>query len=98
MLIFLIFSTLLFLIGILGLFLTKKNAIMVLICLELLILSVNINFIVGSIFLDDLLGIIYSLINLTSAASESALGLALLILFYRIKGGISLDLISFLKA
>ena len=71
---------------------------MVLICLELLILSVNINFIVGSIFLDDLLGIIYSLINLTSAASESALGLALLILFYRIKGGISLDLISFLKA
>ena len=98
MLFFLIFSTLLFLIGILGLFLTKKNAIMILICLELLILSVNINFIVGSIFLDDLLGIIYSLINLTSAASESALGLALLILFYRIKGGISLDLISFLKA
>jgi len=98
MLIFLAFSTLLFLIGILGLFLTKKNAIMILICLELLILSVNINFIVGSIFLDDLLGIIYSLINLTSAASESALGLALLILFYRIKGGISLDLISFLKA
>lgn len=98
MLIFLIFSTFLFLIGILGLFLTKKNAIMILICLELLILSVNINFIVGSIFLDDLLGFIYSLINLTSAASESALGLALLILFYRIKGGISLDLISFLKA
>ena len=98
MLIFLIFSTLLFLIGVLGLFLTKKNAIMILICLELLILSVNINFIVGSIFLDDLLGIIYSLINLTSSASESALGLALLILFYRIKGGISLDLISFLKA
>lgn len=98
MLVFLTFSTLLFLIGILGLFLTRKNAIMILICLELLILSVNINFIIGSIFLDDLLGIIYSLINLTSAASESAIGLALLILFYRIKGGISLDLISFLKA
>jgi NADH-quinone oxidoreductase subunit K len=98
MLIFLIFSTLLFLIGILGLFLTRKNAIMILISLELLILAVNINFIVGSIFLDDLLGIIYSLINLTSAASESAIGLALLILFYRIKGGISLDLISFLKS
>jgi NADH:ubiquinone oxidoreductase subunit K len=98
MLIFLLFSTLLFLIGILGLFLTRKNAIMILICLELLILSVNVNFIIGSIFLDDLLGIIYSLINLTSAASESALGLALLILLYRIKGGISLDLISFLKA
>lgn len=98
MLIFLFFSTFLFLIGILGLFLIKKNAIMILICLELLILAVNINFIVGSIFLDDLLGLIYSLINLTSAASESAIGLALLILFYRIKGGISLDLISFLKS
>jgi NADH:ubiquinone oxidoreductase subunit K len=98
MLIFLIFSTILFLIGILGLFLTRKNAIMILISLELLILAVNINFIIASIFLDDLLGIIYSLINLTSAASESAIGLALLILFYRIKGGISLDLISFLKS
>lgn len=98
MIIFIVFSTLLFIIGILGLFLTRKNAIMILICLELLILSVNINFIVGSIFFDDLLGIVYSLINLTSAASESAIGLALLILFYRIKGGISLDLISFLKA
>ena len=98
MFLFLTFSTLLFLIGILGLFLTRKHAIMVLISLELLILSVNINFIIGSIFLDDLLGFIYSLINLTSAASESAIGLALLILFYRIKGGISLDLISNLKA
>lgn len=98
MLIFLSFSTLLFLIGILGLFLSRKNAIMILISLELLILAININFIVGAIFLDDLLGIIYALITLTSAASESAIGLALLILFYRIKGGISLDLIAFLKA
>lgn len=98
MLLFLFFSTLLFLIGVLGLFLTRKNAIMILISLELLILAVNLNFIIGSIFLDDLLGIVYSLINLTSAASESAIGLALLILFYRIKGGISLDLISFLKS
>jgi len=92
------FSTLLFLIGMLGLFLNRKHAIMILISLELLILSVNINFIISSIYLDDLFGIIYSLINLTSAASESAIGLALLILFYRIKGGISLDLIAFLKS
>jgi len=68
---------------------------MMLISLELLILSVNINFIIGSVYLDDLLGIIYSLINLTSAASESAVGLALLIVYYRVKGSISLDLISF---
>jgi NADH-quinone oxidoreductase subunit K len=98
MFILLSFSTLLFLIGILGLYLNRKHAIMILISLELLILSVNINFIISSIYLDDLFGVIYSLISLTSAASESAIGLALLILFYRIKGGISLDLIAFLKS
>jgi NADH-quinone oxidoreductase subunit K len=98
MLIFLVFSTLLFIIGTIGLFITRKNAIMLLISLELLILAVNINFIFSAIFLDDLLGLIFSLINLTSAASESAIGLALLISFYRLKGGISLDLIILLKA
>jgi len=98
MFLLLTFSTLLFFVGILGLFLNRKHAIMILISLELLILSVNINFIISSIYLDDLFGIIYSLINLTSAASESAIGLALLILFYRIKGGISLDLITILKS
>jgi len=98
MLLILYFSIILLLIGIIGLFLTKKHAIMMLIALELIILSVNINFIISSIYLDDLLGIIYSLINLTSAASESAIGLALLIIYYRVKGSISLDLISYLKS
>src|ERR1700758_560073 len=97
MFILLSFSTLLFIIGVLGLYLNRKHAIMILISLELLILSVNINFIISSIYLDDLLGLIYSLINLTSAASESAIGLALLIVFYKLKGGISFDLISLLK-
>lgn len=98
MLFILYFSVLLFLIGLIGLYLTRKHAIMMLISLELLILSVNINFIVSSVYLDDLLGIIYSLINLTSAASESAIGLALLIIYYRVKGSISLDLILYLKS
>ena len=71
---------------------------MLLISLELLILAVNINFVTSSIYLDDLLGLIYSLINLTSAASESAIGLGLLIILYRIKGSISLDLIILLKS
>jgi NADH-quinone oxidoreductase subunit K len=93
-----ILSVSLLIIGLIGLYLLRKHAIMVLICLELLILAVNINFIAGAIFLDDLLGFVYSLINLTSAASESALGLAFLIVFYRLKGGISLDLIVFLKS
>ena|ERR1700750_1468933 len=95
---FLLLSFFLFLIGSFGLFILRTHALMALIALELLILSININFIIGSIFLDDLLGIIYSLINLTSAASESALGLALLIVFYKLKGGISLDLILLLKS
>jgi len=81
-----------------GLFVLRKHAIMLLISLELLILAVNINFITSSIYLDDLLGFIYSLINLTSAASESAIGLGLLIILYRIKGSISLDLIILLKS
>jgi NADH-quinone oxidoreductase subunit K len=98
MFLILYFSALLFLIGGCGLYLTKKHAIIMLIALELLILSVNINFIAGAMYLDDLLGVIYSLINLTSAASESAIGLALLIIYYRIKGSISLDLISHLKS
>jgi len=98
MLIYFVLSTILFIIGILGLFLVRKHAIMLLISLELLILAVNINFIIGAIFLDDLIGLIYSLINLTSAASESAIGLGLLIILYRIKGSISLDLISLLKS
>jgi NADH-quinone oxidoreductase subunit K len=98
MFLFFFLSFLLFLIGSLGLFLLRTHALMALISLELLILSININFIVGSIFLDDLLGLLYSLINLTSAASESAIGLALLIIFYKVKGGISLDLISSLKS
>jgi len=98
MFILLFFSILLFIIGAFGLFLIKKHAIMILISLELLILAININFIIGGIFLDDLLGFIFSLINLTSAAGESAIGLAFIILYYRIKGGISLDLITFLKS
>jgi len=98
MLIYYIFSSLLFIIGSIGLVLLRQHAIMLLISLELLILAVNINFIIGAIFLDDLMGFIYSLINLTSAASESAIGLGLLIILYRIKGSISLDLIILLKS
>jgi len=97
MIVFFSLSLFLFIIGSMGLFILRKHAIMLLICLEILILAININFVTSAIFLDDLSGLVYSLINLTSAASESALGLGLLILFYRIKGSISLDLITLLK-
>jgi NADH-quinone oxidoreductase subunit K len=79
-------------------FLIRKHIIIILISFELLLLSININFISASIFIDDLQGQIISLLVLTVAASESALGLALLIVYYRLRGGISLDLINLLKS
>jgi len=88
----------LFLIGTFGMFLSRKHVIIILISLELILLSININFVVFSIFLDDFLGQIYSLLVLTVAAAESALGLAILIVYYRLRGGISIDLINLLKS
>jgi len=96
--IYLILSLILFIIGSLGMFLVRKNIITILISFELILLAININFIVSSVFLDDLTGQIYALFVLTVAAAESSIGLALLIVYYRIRGGISVNLISLLKA
>jgi len=93
----LILSTILFIIGILGMSLSKKNVLMFLISLELILLAASINFIGFSIFLDDFLGQIYSLMILTVGAAESALGLAILIVYYRLRGGIKVDMINLLK-
>lgn len=72
--------------------------IIILISLELALLSININFVVFSLYLDDLLGQVFSLLVLAIAASESALGLAILIVYYRLRGGISIDLVCLLKS
>lgn len=95
---YLVLSVSLFLVGTFGMFLSRKHVIIILISLELILLSININFVVFSIFLDDLLGQIYALLVLTVAAAESALGLAILIVYYRLRGGISIDLINLLKS
>jgi NADH-quinone oxidoreductase subunit K len=97
MLKYLLISSFLFLCGLTGLFLTRKHIILWLLSIELIFLSINYNFIIFSVFLDDLLGQYYALCVLTVAAAESAIGLAILVIFYRIRGGISLDLINFLK-
>jgi NADH-quinone oxidoreductase subunit K len=96
--IFIFFSFLLFFIGFIGAILIKRYFILTLISIELILLAININFIIYSVYLDDLLGQIYSIVFLTLAASESVLGLALVIIFFRLKGGLSLDSIYFLKA
>lgn len=98
MTIYIILSLILFIIGSLGMFLVRKNIITVLISLEIVLLAININFIVSSIFLDDLTGQLFAIFVLTVAAAESAIGLALLIIYYRIRGGISVNMISLLKA
>jgi NADH-quinone oxidoreductase subunit K len=95
---YIILSSCLFIIGSFGTFLVKKHIIIILIAFELILLSITINFVVFSIYLDDLLGQLYALLVLTVAASESAIGLAILIVYYKLRGGISLDLISLLKA
>lgn len=97
MLIFISLSLIIFFLGGLGVFLFRKHLINILISLELILLSINLNFIIFSCYLDDLLGQIYCLMVLTIAAAESSIGLALLIIYYRLRGGISLDLINLLK-
>jgi len=63
-----------------------------------MLLAVNLNFVVFSVFLDDLLGQLFTLIVLTVAAAESALGLAILIVYYRVRGGIALDTVQTLRS
>jgi NADH-quinone oxidoreductase subunit K len=83
MIILLILSIFLFIIGIAGIFLSRKNIILVIMSLELLLLACNYNYILFSIYLDDLIGQVFSLLILSVGASESAIGLALIISYYR---------------
>jgi NADH-quinone oxidoreductase subunit K len=80
-----------------GLFLTRKHIILLLLSIELIFLAINFNFIVFSVFLDDLVGQFYSLCVITIAAAESAIGLAILVIFFKLRGSISLDVINYLK-
>ena len=88
---FLFLFSLLFLIGVLGIFLNRKNVIIILMSIELILLAVNINFVSFSYFLGDLTGQIFSLFVLTVAAAEAAIGLAILVCFFRNKGSIAVD-------
>jgi len=90
-------SVFLFLIGTWGICFTEENLILILISIELLLLSINLNFIIFSVYLDDMLGQMFALFILTVAAAESAIGLAILVVYYRLRGIISLDAINFIK-
>ena len=85
---FLILSALLFAIGVIGIFLNRKNVIIILMSIEIILLSVNLNLIAFSYFLNDLTGQIFSLFVLTVAAAEAAIGLAILVIYNRNAGSI----------
>ena len=94
---FLIVSALLFAIGVIGIFLNRKNVITILMSIELILLAVNINLIAFSYYLGDLTGQIFSLFVLTVAAAEAAIGLAIIVAYYRNSGTIRVEEINKLK-
>lgn len=87
----------LFLIGLSGIFLNRKNIIIMLMSVELMLLAINFNLIIFSVFLDDILGQLFALLILTVAAAESAIGLAILVIYYRVRGSIAIELINLIK-
>ena len=94
---YLILGALIFTIGIVGIFLNRKNLIVILMCIELLLLAVNINLVSFSIFLNDISGQIFTLFILTVAAAEAAIGLAIIVVFYRNSGTVRVEEIHNLK-
>ena len=90
-------SMILFLLGIWGIFLNRKNIIIMLMSIELMLLAVNLHFLLFSVYLDDLMGQLFALLVLTVAAAESAIGLALLVVYYRVRGTIAVEFINLMK-
>jgi NADH-quinone oxidoreductase subunit K len=87
----------LFILGVWGIFLNRKNILIMLMSIELMLLAVNLNFIIFSVYLDDLLGQVFAIFILTIAAAESAIGLSILVIYSRIKGSLAVDFIHLMK-
>ena len=94
---YLTLSAVVFTIGIVGIFINRKNIIIILMSIELILLSVNINLVSFSIYLQDLVGQIFTIFVLTVAAAEAAIGLAIIVIYYKNKGSIDVDKVSTLK-
>lgn len=97
LLIFIIIPAVCFFIGVSGIIFNKKNAILILISVELMLLAINFIFLTSSIYLDDRVGQIFALLILTVAAAESSIGLGLLVVYYRMKGSVSIDSINLMR-
>jgi|TARA_X000001036_G_C20263652_1_gene637250 NADH-quinone oxidoreductase subunit K len=94
---YLTIAAIIFSLGVIGIFLNRKNVIVILMSIELILLSVNINLISFSIFSGDLVGQIFTMLILTVAAAEAAIGLAIIVAFYRNKGSIRVEDIDVMK-
>ena len=90
-------AAILFTLGILGIFINRKNVIVILMSVELILLAVNVNLVAFSSFLGDLVGQVFALLVLTVAAAEAAIGLAILVVFYRNRGSIAVEDINLMK-
>ncbi len=84
-------SAILFVLGVLGIFVNRKNVIVILMAIELILLSVNINLVAFSAFMQDLVGQVFAMFVLTVAAAEAAIGLAILVIYFRNRGTIAVD-------
>ncbi|NNC38971.1 MAG: NADH-quinone oxidoreductase subunit NuoK [Acidimicrobiales bacterium] len=94
---YLVVAAILFTIGVLGIFLNRKNVIIILMCLELILLSVNINFVAFATHMGDLAGQVFALFILTVAAAEAAVGLAILVVYFRNRGDIAVEDVNLMK-
>jgi NADH-quinone oxidoreductase subunit K len=90
-------AAILFTIGMLGIFLNRKNIIIILMSVELILLAVNINFVAFSTYLGDLVGQVFALFVLTVAAAEAAIGLAILVVYFRNRGTIAVEDVNLMK-
>ena len=94
---YLTLAAIIFTLGIIGIFLNRKNVIIILMSIELILLAVNINLLSFSIYLQNLVGQVFTMFILTVAAAEAAVGLAIIVIYYKNKGSINVEQISSLK-
>ena len=90
-------GAILFTLGVLGIFVNRKNVIVILMSVELILLAVNLNFVAFSSFLNDIVGQVFALLVLTVAAAEAAIGLAILVVYFRNRGTIAVEDINRMK-
>jgi NADH-quinone oxidoreductase subunit K len=94
---YLTLAAILFTLGVFGIFLNRRNVIIILMSIELMLLAVNINFIAFSTHLNDMVGQVFAMFVLTVAAAEAAIGLAILVIYFRNRGSIEVDDINLMK-